>query len=272
MGLAGCRAYLFHPADSIRSEAQAKGWREIAFDAPPFTLIGFSKPGPAAADGTLRVYIEGDGFSFDSRGRPTQDPTPITPVSLHLAFADSAPGVLYLARPCQYTLESNSRGCAQRYWTSHRYAEEVVAASGQAIDSHMQKTGARRLILIGYSGGGAIAALLAARRNDVDALITLAAPLDIRAWSNHHRLPALTGSLNPLDQAAALARIRQVHYSGAKDDVVPTSVAESYFKALPDQADARLVVVPKHDHPCCWAESWPKLLRDAGLLPAKPKS
>lgn len=270
IGLGGCPAYLFHPADSIRDEVRAKGWRELSFDAPPFVLTGFAKPSPPGIE-TLHIYIEGDGNAFDGRRRPTQDPTPVTPVSLHLAFADSAPAVLYLARPCQYTSESTKRGCSSRYWTSHRYAEEVIAASDRAITVFKERAGAKRVVVFGYSGGGAVAALLAARRSDVAALVTVAAPLDHRTWTAHHRLDDLSGSLNPLDAAPRLAKVRQVHYSGAKDEIVPTLVADAYLRALPDNADARVMVVPKFDHPCCWTDNWPKLLRDAGLAPPRPK-
>jgi pimeloyl-ACP methyl ester carboxylesterase len=50
------------------------------------------------------------------------------------------------------------------------------------IDNARQRTDSRRIGLIGYSGGGALATLIAERRGDVAWLITIAANLDLAAW------------------------------------------------------------------------------------------
>ena len=70
-------------------------------------------------------------------------------------------------------------------------------------------------------------------------------------------------SLNPADAAAGLGRLAQTHFVGADDDIVPAKVARAFLARLPDQAKARLVVVPDFDHDCCWAMHWPALLRHA---------
>ena len=49
-------------------------------------------------DGVYKFYIEGDGHAFDSRGRPTADPTPQETMLRELAFGDPSPNVIYLAR------------------------------------------------------------------------------------------------------------------------------------------------------------------------------
>ncbi|GAB2181920.1 hypothetical protein DLREEDagrD3_21430 [Denitratisoma sp. agr-D3] len=49
--------------------------------------------------------------------------------------------------------------------------------------------GARRLTLVGYSGGAA--ALLAARCSDVVRLVTIAGNLDHRAWTRYHHITTL---------------------------------------------------------------------------------
>ena len=48
-------------------------------------------------DGVYKFYIEGDGHAFDSRGRPTADPTPQGTMLRELAFGDPSPNVIYLA-------------------------------------------------------------------------------------------------------------------------------------------------------------------------------
>jgi pimeloyl-ACP methyl ester carboxylesterase len=117
------------------------------------------------------------------------------------------------------------------------------------------------VVLVGYSGGGAVAALVAARRDDVARLITVAANLDHAAWTTHHRLAPLRGSLNPADLAQRLEVLPQVHLAGAKDRVVPPAIAESYLGRMDDRSRARLVVVEGADHDCCWVAAWPDLLR-----------
>lgn len=90
-------------------------------------------------DGVYKFYIEGDGHAFDSRGRPTADPTPQGTMLRELAFGDPSPNVIYLARPCQYIM---SPICAKRHWTTARFAPEVINAEYDAV---RQTAGGMRL-------------------------------------------------------------------------------------------------------------------------------
>jgi len=272
MLLVGCSSgpyLLVSPGASIRDEVRSAGWREINFDVRPFMLTGFYRPGKTRVD-TLHVYIESDGFAFDSNGQPTLNPTPLDPVALNMAFNDPAPAVLYLARPCQYPKENKTRSCAMKYWTFHRFAKEVIRASSQAIDLFKTKSWSKKVLLIGHSGGGAVAALVAAHRRDVVGLITVAGTLDHKAWMDHFKLPKLYGSLNPVDFVKPLSRIPQTHYVGLDDEIMPPLVAQSYMSALKRAApnaspNATIIKVPSYSHNCCWAENWPELLKRTGL-------
>ncbi len=262
--LAGCLATTglrerFERAAEIAADG---GLERRRFEAPPFILTGYQRgiSGPGRA---LTVYIEGDGPAWVGRRRVAADPTPRDPLALRLAAADPAGKVLYLARPCQYTTAATARGCDSRYWSSHRAAEEVVAATSAAIDQAKAASGASELTLVGYSGGGAVAALVAARRDDVKRLITVAATLDYPTWTTHHGVSPMPHSLNPAEVAGRLGRLPQTHFVGADDEVVPAKVARAYLARLPDLANARLVVVPDFDHRCCWAKAWPALVRQA---------
>ncbi|MGR8919992.1 MAG: hypothetical protein ACU85V_10245, partial [Gammaproteobacteria bacterium] len=225
----------------------------------------------AAGARIVSVYLEGDGRAWVSRRRPSEDPTPVNPVALRLALADPGPDVVYVARPCQY-LEQAVRACEQRYWTTARYAEAVVAAVDAALDVVLSGDAAPALALVGFSGGGAIAALLAARRDDVGWLVGVAPNLDTSAWTAHHAVTPLEGSLNPVAVAPRLGRLPQAHLFGAADEVMPARVARTWFDALPPGAPAASRVVDGMRHACCWERTWPRVPCEAlaGVSDALP--
>jgi len=55
-----------------------------------------------------------------------------------------------------------------------RFAPEVINSFSRAIDTLKEKSGAKYVELVGYSGGGAIAVLVAAGRSDVVGVRTVA--------------------------------------------------------------------------------------------------
>lgn len=169
--------------------AQRGNLRSVTVTSQPFTLAAFVRSTDPAAPVT--VYIEGDGLAWISRSQPSTDPTPTNPIGLRLAALDASPNVVYLARPCQYAW---SPACSETYWTDRRFAEEVVAATSSAIDRLLRP--GQRIHLVGYSGGGAVAALVAARRHDVVSLRTVAGNLDHAEVNRIHRVSPMNGSLN----------------------------------------------------------------------------
>lgn len=237
--------------------AASRGWQARAVDTGMFRLITWA-PTSFAADDALAIYIEGDGLAWIASDLPSADPTPVSPLALQLALAQPAGNAAYVARPCQY-VDAAQTGCASRWWTAQRFAPDVIEAVDRAVDALKVQAGARRLTLVGYSGGGAVAALVAARRSDVERLVTVAGNLDHGAWTRHHRLPPLDGSLDAADVRDALRRVRQWHFAGGRDTVVPAFIAEGFAAGFP--VDTRPVVrrVADNDHRCCWAEQWPRL-------------
>ena len=226
----------------------------LVFQTPSFHIQGFGRFSQPGAP--LLVYLEGDGAAWLNRHRLAADPTPRNPVALRLASLDNAANVLYLARPCHYV---HDKACVPSYWSSHRYSKPVILAIDQAIGQAKEMSGSRQVILIGYSGGGVIAALLAARRQDVCQLVTVAANLDISRWTSLHGVTPLWGSENPLSFSEELGKIPQIHFVGAEDDVVPPVIVHSYQAALPVGASSRLVVLPEQGHYHGWPTQWPTL-------------
>lgn len=230
----------------------------VVLSAGAFSLLGFLHA-PARTD-ILRVYIEGDGHAWSTPDTPSDDPTPWSPVSLDLAVRDSFTAVAYLARPCQYLGARSNPSCETSIWTNRRYAPEVIASVDAAIDQLRQQTGARAIELVGYSGGGPVAALVATRRHDVASLRTVAANLDIALWTARHRVSPLRGSLNPADFAPRLAGLPQVHFVGEADDVVEPDVVFAFARRVGDSGCVQVVPEPGMRHGAAWAERWPELL------------
>ena len=243
-------------SDGACPRAGCADWARVETVAEEFSFIGFVPARPPLTD-HLVIYIEGDGRAWLATGGISPDPTPRNPLALDLALNDPWPDLAYFARPCQHVRALHD--CHPRYWSTARFAPEVIAAYDGAITALKAARAARRLTLIGYSGGGALAALVAAGRNDVDSVITIAAPLNHVAWTGWHGVTPLSLSLNPADVAPALRKICQLHLAGGADmNVPPLTIAR--FAADSDFPRARFVELPGFDHDCCWSHSWRELL------------
>jgi len=257
----GCRPI---PAPDIRyqtaeSWAKAKGWTSSILKTRDFNLRSFSPNTPNRSRGSLTIYFEGDGLAWVSREGVSKDPSPIKPVGLELALAQPEGHAAYLGRPCQFMTDTDKAPCPSRYWTNERFSVVVIDSMNEAVDQLKQKFGAKKLILVGYSGGGTVAALIAARREDVERLITVAGNLDVTGWSEAHALSPLEGSLNPLDETPKLSKIPQVHFVGEKDSVIPPSLTRDFA----NKVHAKVIEKKDFDHTCCWGEAWSKLYLDA---------
>lgn len=233
-------------------------------------LVAMPVPAPPAADPraaigheVLVVFIEGDGNAWNTRSTPSADPTPRDPLALKLALSHAENArIAYVARPCQFEADGWS-GCMPWRWTHGRYSFSNVAALSAAIDE--VKRDREEVILVGYSGGGVMAALLAAMRGDVRGFITIAANLDTELWTRHHGVSALSDSMNPAEQAD-LAMIPQVHLVGGEDSIVPEDILASYLQKLGIAARGRRVLLPDYDHACCWVDNWRQLAPQAMQL------
>ncbi len=106
------------PAEFVYKEVETRN----------FTLASWQKVTNPAAP--YKIYIEGDGYAFNARGKATQDQTPRGTLVRELAFGDDSPNVIYFARPCQYI---KSPICSKRHWTTARFALEVINAEYEAI-------------------------------------------------------------------------------------------------------------------------------------------
>ncbi len=236
--------------------AEAAGWSEFCLSTTLFDLSGFAPSQQTEPHNLLTIYFEGDGLAWLTRSQVSDDPTPVNPLGLKLALRHPDAAVVYLARPCQY---GQSRNCAKQFWSSGRFSPEVVSSYDQALDQLKQRYAVKRFQLIGYSGGGAIAALVAARRTDVARLVTVAGNLDHRAWTDLHHVSPLKESLNPVSFYKPLENIPQYHFVGGQDKILPPSVIASYVKQFDSEMWPAIKIITEADHRCCWVRLWTEL-------------
>lgn len=204
----------------------------------------------------LHVYLDGDGTPWRTDTRIADDPTSRNPLILEMMAKDPAAAVL-LGRPCYYGL-SRSLLCNESLWTSHRYAAEVVVSMNAAIQQWMASKKINHLVLIGYSGGGALATLLATHLEKTSVVITIAANLDIEAWSRHHGYSSPAASLNPAKDTHIPASVRQIHLAGLQDENVSAEIIESFSRT---QKNALYLQFSEYDHVCCWLDIWTDILK-----------
>lgn len=259
--LTGCSSYPMHKYEDIESRALAAGFKTEIFKSSYFDLYIRSKNHTASDVDRLVVYIEGDGRAWINKRRVSRDPTPRTPVAMLLALEDPRDNVAYIGRPCQYVMQfEGGNNCDKKYWTSHRFSDEVINSINDAVSWLKRKNGVRSIELVGFSGGGAVAALIADKRKDIELLRTVAGNLDHVELNNYHGVSLLSNSRNPIDIAHNLSVLCQMHYSGTDDRIVPSFIAKAFISKLQRTDNAYHLVIKNQGHTGSWQTVWPNLL------------
>ncbi|MCR9162603.1 MAG: alpha/beta hydrolase family protein [Nannocystaceae bacterium] len=141
--------------------------------------------------------------------------------------------------------------------TGDNYTADVVDSIASAIRQLQQQEGARRTLLIGHSGGAAIATLAVARHHGlVDRVVALACPCDVGPWLEHMRSkrPSIEWDrgkgLSPIDFAADVdPAVPVLVVADPEDPVVPIAVPRRYASALQERGvDATLELVEDVGH------------------------
>lgn len=243
--IAGCVT----PTQRFEREAAALGFARSVARGTRFDHLVL-RHGNASPSRPLHVYIEGDGAPYLNERSIARDPTPRSPLMLRLMALDAAPSV-YVGRPCYFALQPIV-DCSPIYWTVARFGSDVLDSMAAVIER--ERRGAP-LVLLGHSGGGALAVLLAQRLPNVRAVVTVAGNLDTAAWTELHGYSPLELSLNPADRA--LTGVPSVlHLAGADDTVVPPAL----IAAAASRIGGAVRVVAGVAHDCCWESTWPSVL------------
>lgn len=205
----------------------------------------------------LYIYIDGDGNLLNGQAI-SQDPTPVRPLALELMLKGPTPA-LYLGRPCHFIQNPH---CSLEFWTVSRYSESVVNSLVVVITQLNREN--RSITLVGYSGGGSLAVLAAARLPSVTKVITLGANLDTDAWASQHQSShALSNSLNPAElmkQGSKQLTFRGWHFIGLQDEIVPKATLKPLqAEAQPSQKWCNVDGGHTEIWPAVWPHIWQEL-------------
>ncbi|MEZ5596356.1 MAG: hypothetical protein R3E84_08195 [Pseudomonadales bacterium] len=200
----------------------------------------------------IHLYIGGDGRPFVTPDRVATDPTPARSMVTRWLQADTTERYV-LGRPCYHGLAGDP-SCAPRWWTTQRYARPVVDSLVLAAQG---LTDGRPVVLIGYSGGGTLAVMMAARLSNAVGVVTVAANLAPDAWTDLHGYTPVAGNADVEHALTQLSRMPQLHFAGGHDQNVPVSINRGLYGHLPA---GTVCVMPGFDHTCCWSRRWKRVL------------
>ncbi|HHK2702447.1 TPA: alpha/beta hydrolase [Pseudomonas aeruginosa] len=252
--LVGCQS----PREALQQLADEHDRKLETLSGQPFPLVMLA-PQDTTKTTRLRVYLEGDGHAWATATQPSVDPSPHNLLVVRLAVDDSTPNA-YLARPCQFVM---APACEPTLWTNRRFSQEVITSLSRALDQLKQRYGNREFELVGYSGGAALALLLAVQRDDVAQVQTLAGNLSPRLWAEMKGLSPLSGSLDPLDYRHQLVSLPQRHLVGQQDTVISSRLVNLYQRALGSPSHIECIHIPGASHDAGWEAAWRRWVQPA---------
>ena len=245
--------------DSLKTTTQLARQKHLSIQiiqTSGFPIMAM-QPGFDKSSDILRIYIEGDGKAWMRSGRPSSNPTPVNRLVHKIMTEDEKRDIAYLARPCQFIMQPD---CSSYIWTFGRYDQKVIDSINEAITKLKQQYDFKQLELIGYSGGATIALIIAAKRNDVISVRTVAGNLDPEFTNNFHKVSPMPTALNPVSFANNLKQVPQIHFYGENDLIIPKGISDHYLKYFVDSTCIQTVLVEKASHHDGWAEKWAGLL------------
>ena len=247
--VASCAVACATPLERFSARVATAGLTPQVIHGTAYDHLVIVKPGYGES---LHVYVEGDGTPWQTRQAPANEPTPRTPIALELMLRDPHRSI-YLGRPCYFGVVGER--CTALAWTHERYSEAVVESMASALAAVAERP--RPIVLIGHSGGGVLAVLLARQYPGVEVVVTVGANLDVAAWTALHGYSPLEGSLDPARLPPTAAGPRERHYVGSDDHVVPPSQLRDYARG---RKTVEVIEWKGFDHVCCWAAVWPEIL------------
>jgi hypothetical protein len=205
----------------------------------------------------LRVYIESDGKAFVTKRSPSLNPTPTSYFLINLIGEDDSSNILYVARPCQYQVSNQGFCSTNKYWTTNRFAPEVI----QNMNEILANFSDYKIEIIGYSGGGQIAKHLTLLNKNIINLRTIAGNIDQEEFAKIHNVPQLNDDWSEAD-LSRISKVAQIHFVGDDDEVVPIIIAQKYLQKLTNKNCSKITQVKKVSHLEGWKVRWKELLEE----------
>lgn len=251
-GLMGCSSSPRHYPQIAADLAPRTDLSVSVLQARGFELLAIEH---RAAGRRATVFIEGDGRPWQIGGRHVSpDPTPGSPLLLPQMLA--WPGTsLYLGRPCYFGLGPEQQ-CKPELWSFSRYSPEVVGAMREAADAWLSGLpDIDELTLVGHSGGGVLALLVAEELTAVEHIrvVALSTPVSLQRWTALHGYQPLGGSVDPARRDGWRQGIERHFFFGALDRNVPAAHFVPIAEAIPG---SKVTVEEGVGHLCCEPEVW----------------
>ena len=232
--------------ESIESDASDLGMAAFSVQGDPFNHRVFELAARDESSAPVKlILIDGDGRAFIDQMTVARDPTPLHSSLLALAPELVDQGhVIYLGRPCYHRLQDPE--CNPLHWTLERYGQSIITSSVRAARQLIEP--GDQVFLLGYSGGGVIAMLMARKMHpEIAGVVTYGSPLDTDAWTAFHGYTDLILSENPARDPDSFNDFCQIHLFGNRDRIIPEKLVTSWTWRSPQKLS-----VISSDHFCCW--------------------
>jgi pimeloyl-ACP methyl ester carboxylesterase len=117
------------------------------------------------------------------------------------------------------------------------YTVRTVTIVGAAVAALKQRYKARRVVVMGHSGGAAIAGVLIGRQPGlIDAAVLVSCPCDVPRWRAERKKTPWANSLSPHEFAAAVPRSTiVVAIAGTNDGNTRPALADAYVGMLSER-------------------------------------
>lgn len=246
--------------------AVPNGMFERQIKADPYVIPSFEKVHEAG--GIATIYIEGGQMIWDEFIKEREVATPLNPLGLHISTRDSSKNVIWLARPCQFNYSPKIDGtpCTREEYGPGRFSLTNLRAMNAAIDNIQKKYHFKGINLVGIQDGAGVAVHIAASRNDVISLRTIAGMLDTEVFNqvyipeNYETVVDRTSN-NPGMHAAHLAQLPQHHFVGEWDKIVGPEMAQNFRHAAGNSSCIRVSEIKGVTNEKGWVNRWPDLLK-----------
>ena len=204
---------------------------------------------------TLIVVLHGDLLGVRA----------IPATTYHYVFAQNAAGNMddivaaAVLRPGYRDSSGESSSGKRGLTTGDNYTPEIVDAVARVTEELKRKFHPERTVLVGHSGGAAIAGDLLGRwPSAVDAALMVSCPCDLAAWRKHmqqlqNNNPIWTAPVESLSPIELAPKVKPSVYiqlvAGGEDPVAPAELSRHYAETLRGHGDnVHLTVLPGLEH------------------------